>query len=84
MMAQERSQSVPNQQTINNEPTALFDSLDVRTQPVATSSTTTSNTSGGGLYGDLADLFGGSAPSTSNSTPAPSVPSQVRHLYYVL
>jgi len=60
---------------IDNKSTALFDSLDVQTQPVATSSTTASTSSG--LFGDLVDLFGSSGPSTSTNRPVPSVPSQV-------
>ncbi|XP_065884904.1 uncharacterized protein [Dysidea avara] len=72
---QDRSNSVPNQQTVNNESTTMFDSLDVQTQPVTTSTSTTATTSGG-LFGDLVDLFGSSGPSTSNNRPAPSVPSQ--------
>ena len=64
----------------------MFDSLDIRAQPVATvgaagNVTTTANTSAsgaGGVFGDLADLFGSSNNSTSGlvSQPPQPVPQQ--------
>ena len=60
----------------------MFDSLDIRTQPVATATTTntvaaappaanTSSTSGG-LFGDLVDLFGSNNSGSFSQAPQPA------------
>ena len=58
----------------------MFDSLDVRTQPVAPAgiSTAAANTSAsGGVFGDLADLFGSSNNTGLVSHTAQTTPQQV-------
>ena len=58
----------------------MFDSLDVRTQPVATAgiSTAAANTSAsGGVFGDLADLFGSSNNTGLVSHTVQTTPQQV-------
>jgi len=53
----------------------MFDSLNVRTQPVATTTATTaittantqSSASVGGMFGDLVDLFGSNSNTTGGS-----------------
>ena len=67
-VTQSQSQVTPNQQVISNgESRTLFNSLDIHTQPVATTATTTvttamstSSSASGGAFNDLVDLFGSS------------------------
>ena len=81
---QNQAQVTSNQQVTPSSTGSMFDSLDVRTQPVATMATTATTTavvttppntlssSGGGVFGDLVDLFGSNnntAGSLTSHTP---------------
>ena len=88
-----QAQVISNQQVTTSGVGSMFDSLDMRTQPVATMATTTvataaANTSsasgGGGVFGDLVDLFGSNnntAGSLASHTPQ-TIPQQVRQSKY--
>lgn len=72
---QNQSQIMPDQQTTSSGSRTMFDSLGVRTQPVATTAATAvittvstqSPASAGGVFGDLVDLFGSNNNTTSGS-----------------